>query len=599
MILNRNSKPPSADAEQFASDRRSIMCAGQRKIRALLIAGVAVCAIAGPLMNIYPTPAAAQAVSLSAEFRTALEPYGVWQHHRRWGEVWLPSNVAGNWQPYTVGRWVYSDDYGWYWAPDEQEAEWGLVTYHYGRWAFDDQFGWMWIPGTEWGPGWVQWRYGGQHVGWEPLPPDDVVIEYRERPQFWVFVRERDLVAPRVAEVILPPQEREVFFRDTAVVNRTVELRDRRFGVNPGIPPTYIAAAYGRPIPSHEIYPRVFAGTANLPGAVVLRADVFRNRERVREIARETTHIRRTTNTVAPARELPPLQPLGASEHGRLGTLPPRAAQRDFTTTGQNRPEGSNAPTMPGAGQPQSRPAPSRQGAAPGQPLQQQGREGRSGGREAAPGAARPGTGPAQGALRGNQGQRDQRNQREGRPAPSAPTTTGAVPGARRNESRGDVRPAQPGRDQRGAKESGPGAPPNVPRTSREERRGPQSGSPIPSTSGAAPSSRERIGERELRSRPQQGAASPQEPRGRERPANEARSPRNQNFEGQRGPAQRPTAAASPQRPERGSSPGVEAQRSHAPAAPIARPQSPTTTGVAPGGGRAAPGAGGRREEHR
>ena len=113
--------------------------------------------------------------------------------------------------------------------------------------------------------------------------------------------RERDLVAPRVTEVILPPQEREVFFRDTVVVNRTVVLQDRRFGVNPGIPPTYIAAAYGRPIPSYQISPRVFAGTANLPGAVVVRADDFRNRERVREIARESTFVRQTTNTVAGA----------------------------------------------------------------------------------------------------------------------------------------------------------------------------------------------------------------------------------------------------------------------------------------------------------
>ena len=316
------------------------MRARLKTIRALMIAGIAVCAIAGPLVAICVVPAAAQAVSLSVEFRTALEPYGAWQHHRRWGEVWIPSPVARDWRPYTVGHWVYSQDYGWYWVSDDAEADWGLVTYHYGRWVTDDQFGWMWIPGTEWGPGWVQWRHGRQHVGWAPLPPDEVIVEYREAPQFWIFVRERDLVAPRITEVILPLQEREVFFRDTVVVNRSVVLQDRRFGVNPGIPPTYIAAAYGRPIPSYEISPRVFAGTANLPGAVVVRADDFRNRERVREIARESTFVRPTTNTVAPARELPPLQPLGANERGRLGALPPRAAQPGFTVTGQNRPEG-------------------------------------------------------------------------------------------------------------------------------------------------------------------------------------------------------------------------------------------------------------------
>jgi hypothetical protein len=80
------------------------MRARPRAIRALLIASVAVCAIAGPLPNICVTPAAAQAASLSVEFRTALEPYGAWQHHRRWGEVWIPSRVARDWKPYTVGH---------------------------------------------------------------------------------------------------------------------------------------------------------------------------------------------------------------------------------------------------------------------------------------------------------------------------------------------------------------------------------------------------------------------------------------------------------------------------------------------------------------
>jgi hypothetical protein len=585
------------------------MRARPETIRALLIAGVAFCAIASPLADIYVIPAAAQEVSLSAEFRTALEPYGAWQHHRRWGDVWIPSGVAGNWRPYTVGHWVYSQDYGWYWAPDGQEADWGLVTYHYGRWVEDDQLGWMWIPGTEWGPGWVLWRHGKQHVGWAPLPPDEVSAEFRETPQFWVFVRERDLVAPRITEVILPPQEREVFFRDTVVVNRTVVLQDRRFGVNPGIPPTYIAAAYGRPIPSYEISPRVFAGTANLPGATVVRADDFRNRERVREIARESTFVRQTTNTVAPARELPPLQPLGANERGRLGALPPRAAQSGSTITGQNRPDGSSVPAPPGTDRPTG---PSRQGAAPGQPLQQRGREARPGAQDSVPGAALPSPGPGQGALRGNQGQRDQRNLREGRPtAPNAPgtsPTTGAAPRAQDNQGRIDLRGARPGQeDQRGLRERerGPGGapPPNARGPSQEGQRGPQAGVPGPSTSGAAPSTRERAGEGELRNRAPQGGASPQEPRARERSGIESQTPRNESPAGQRGATQR-TAPAGPSQPplaQRGpSSPSVEAPRSRAPASEAPRRQPPATTGAAPGGGRMGPGGGGgRREEQR
>jgi hypothetical protein len=581
----------------------------------LLIAAAAAFAPAVPLVSISAIPATAQVTSVAVEFHAALDPYGTWRSHRRWGEVWIPPRVARDWEPYTVGHWVYSQDYGWYWASDDEEADWGLVTYHYGRWVFDDEFGWMWVPGTEWGPGWVQWRYGPQYAGWAPLPPEEAIVEYGEQPQFWIFVRERDLVAPRIVEVILAPRDREVVFRETVIVNRTVVLADRRFAVNPGIPPAYIAAAYGRPIPSYAVKPRVFAGTANLPGAVVVRAEDFRSRERAREISRESAFVRQTTNTITPARDLLPLAPLGANERGRLGPLPPRAAQPGTATTGQNRPEG--APATQGAAPPASqlpnRPAQPRQGAAPGQPLQE--REGRPGAQGAGPGAA-------QGQLRGNEGQRDQRSLREGRhPAPNVPgtvpNTSGAAPGEQRNEGPADVRGNQPARDQRNLREGRPVTPsPNAPSTSGEAPRVPQATAPGargsrneppgfdqrsgpegrglgeregpagrpgnfpgrepgPSTSGTAPSGRERGGERELGNRPPQTAPL-QEPRGRERPGIEG--PRSQSFGGERGEPQR-TAPAMPRAPEG------------------PRPQSPTT-GAAPGGIHPLPPGGpGRRDE--
>jgi hypothetical protein len=77
-------------------------------------------------------PAAAQ---VSVEFRTALEPYGSFQRVAHWGEVWVP-NVAPHWRPYTVGRWVYSADYGWYWVSEAPEAPWGWIAFHYGRWVW-------------------------------------------------------------------------------------------------------------------------------------------------------------------------------------------------------------------------------------------------------------------------------------------------------------------------------------------------------------------------------------------------------------------------------------------------------------------------------
>jgi hypothetical protein len=207
--------------------------------------------------------------AVSADFRTALDPHGRWQRHARFGDVWVPSNRGRDWRPYTVGRWAYTDDWGWYWAEDREEADWGWVTYHYGRWVDDADLGWAWIPGSEWGPGFVQWRHGGDRIGWAPLPPDDIVVEYRERPDVWIFVRERDFVtAPRLAAVILPVRDYPVLVRETVVVNQTVVFREgNRFAVNPGILATVIAAAIGRPVRAVDVRQRVLAGTAQIPGA--------------------------------------------------------------------------------------------------------------------------------------------------------------------------------------------------------------------------------------------------------------------------------------------------------------------------------------------
>ena len=94
----------------------------------------------------------------------------------------FPANRSRDWRPYTVGRWAYTDDWGWYWISDDSEASWGTVTFHYGRWIFDDDIGWSWVAGNEWAPAWVSWRRGrgqqAQYVGWAPLPPDEVVVEY-------------------------------------------------------------------------------------------------------------------------------------------------------------------------------------------------------------------------------------------------------------------------------------------------------------------------------------------------------------------------------------------------------------------------------------
>jgi hypothetical protein len=56
-------------------------------------------------------------------------------------------------------------------------------------------YGWVWVPGAEWGPAWVDWRYGGGHAGWAPMPPEwgpqhDSYRTAKSEPEAraWIFV---------------------------------------------------------------------------------------------------------------------------------------------------------------------------------------------------------------------------------------------------------------------------------------------------------------------------------------------------------------------------------------------------------------------------
>jgi hypothetical protein len=277
-----------------------------------------------PLNLVDVKQAAAQLESVSVEFRTALEPYGTFEHVARWGEVWVPNNVRRDWRPYTVGHWVYSDDYGWYWASDQSEAPWGWIVFHYGRWVFNDDLGWVWVPGREWGPAWVDWRRGARYFGWAPLPPEEIIVDVRDEPQYWIFVEPADFLAADIANVFIEPEP--VFFSETVVVNETFVLRDRGFAVNPGIEPSFVGAAIGRPVPEFQVRPRVLAGTAAaLPGAMQVSAQDLR-RSDFRQSLVQQTNIRATNNTIRPAASVPRPQSLDRNERGRLGQTPPRAA---------------------------------------------------------------------------------------------------------------------------------------------------------------------------------------------------------------------------------------------------------------------------------
>ena len=281
------------------------------------------------------TTAAAQA-QVSAEFESALEPYGEWLRHPRWGMVWMPYDRSPDWRPYTEGHWVYTDEWGWYWISEGDEEDWGWVTYHYGRWVLDRGMGWVWVPGDEWAPAWVDWRRGGEYVGWAPSPPDEVIYEYDDNPGWWIFVSPRYMTAPRVYRHVLPPRRSTVIIRQTVIVNRTLPLGQGRgrFAVNPGISPNVVAAIGRQPVRTFRVAPRVLPVTRGVQGAVTVQPQALGPRGRnAPPGARPAPNpqvrvtVQPTNQTVAPIGTVKPPQALPRNERGRLGDRPPRAAQ--------------------------------------------------------------------------------------------------------------------------------------------------------------------------------------------------------------------------------------------------------------------------------
>ena len=117
-------------------------------------------------MSVTATAQAGDEVSFGT-FYDNLAPYGEWIAMEGGTYAWRPLQTEAGWRPYLNGHWIWTDD-GWYWDSDEP---WSWATYHYGRWYCDDYYGWIWVPGYDWAPAWVEWRYGGDYVGWAPLGP--------------------------------------------------------------------------------------------------------------------------------------------------------------------------------------------------------------------------------------------------------------------------------------------------------------------------------------------------------------------------------------------------------------------------------------------
>ena len=187
-------------------------------------------------------------------FYGRLAPYGNWIWLQ--GQyVWVPKNVGPYWRPYTVGRWVFTDRYGWMWVSDEP---FGWATYHYGRWGFSNRVGWFWVPGSRWAPAWVAWRSSNDYLAWAPLPPTpdeglSININVGTVPDYyWQAVPNRDFLAPDLQRRIVRDRDRyRPILRDTqpignvTVVNNTV--------VNNVVNVTYVEEKTKKKVVVHKV----------------------------------------------------------------------------------------------------------------------------------------------------------------------------------------------------------------------------------------------------------------------------------------------------------------------------------------------------------
>ena len=218
------------------------------KIKSLLmgVAFAAAVAVLAPAMLVGPWNAvsAAQAgVDVSINFNMfydRLGDYGDWTDFNG-SYVFVPGNMRPGWRPYTVGHWVFTNEYGWMWISNEP---FGWATYHYGRWSYDDDIGWYWVPGRRWAPAWVSWRRSSNHVVWAPLPPsydDDLYFNasYGAIPDYyWVGVPTRRFLEPNLSDVInFDDHDRRrmfeqtqpvgnVIIRNNIVVNNVIDVSD-------------------------------------------------------------------------------------------------------------------------------------------------------------------------------------------------------------------------------------------------------------------------------------------------------------------------------------------------------------------------------------
>ena len=190
---------------------------------------------------ISPAAAGVEVEIGSDQFYDELAPYGDWVWYRG-GYVFVPGDVDERWRPYAVGRWAYTDEYGWLWVSDEP---FGWATYHYGRWGYADDLGWYWVPGRVWAPAWVSWRRGPDYVVWAPLPPtygddyyddqgdEDYEVADNDIPDnYWNAVPAVSFLAANLSVFIYADDDEDYGYRHRRYIDDTQALGPVRYRNN-------------------------------------------------------------------------------------------------------------------------------------------------------------------------------------------------------------------------------------------------------------------------------------------------------------------------------------------------------------------------------
>ncbi|MCX7944546.1 MAG: hypothetical protein N2746_08570 [Deltaproteobacteria bacterium] len=173
-------------------------------------------------------------------FYDALAPYGDWIYLETYGVwVWRPVGLWVGWQPYTYGRWEWSEEYGWIWV---SYFEWGWAPFHYGRWFYHDYYGWVWVPGTVWRPHWVVWIHSGPYVGWYPLCPSFIYIDYYSPVVYerWIIVEAGEISSGRYHHNAIPLDKKAQIFGSTSGVHKYIPKEEDTSYHNYGPPKSEI-----------------------------------------------------------------------------------------------------------------------------------------------------------------------------------------------------------------------------------------------------------------------------------------------------------------------------------------------------------------------